>query len=51
MDIQEDPEDERVHFVELHGALAAGTYTVAWRGMGADGHVVRESFSFSVTGQ
>lgn len=28
--------------------LATGTYTVAWRGMGADGHVVRDTFSFMV---
>jgi methionine-rich copper-binding protein CopC len=51
MDIQEDPEDGRVFFVATHGALPAGSYSVAWRGMGADGHVVRETFAFTVTGQ
>ncbi|NNF11802.1 MAG: copper resistance protein CopC, partial [Gemmatimonadetes bacterium] len=28
--------------------LPPGTYTVSWRGMGQDGHVVRDSFQFSV---
>lgn len=49
MDAAQDPEDPTVFFVQLHGALAPGTYTVSWRGMGADGHVVRDTFQFSVT--
>lgn len=48
MDVVQDPDDATSFYVELHGALAAGTYTVSWRGMGQDGHVVRDSFQFSV---
>lgn len=48
MEIVQDEEDPRSFSVELHGTLPAGTHTVAWRGMGADGHVVRESFDFIV---
>lgn len=44
----QDAEDPTSFFVELHGTLPAGTYTVAWRGMGQDGHVVRDTFDFSV---
>lgn len=45
-----DPEDEKVRFVPLPNGLTSGHYTVAWRGMGDDGHVVRGEFAFSVTG-
>lgn len=51
MDIQQDQEDERVFSVATHGALPPGSYSVSWRGMGADGHVVRETFAFTVTNQ
>lgn len=44
----QDPEDATSFFVQLHGTLPAGTYTVSWRGMGQDGHVVRDTFQFSV---
>jgi len=44
----QDPEDATSFFVQLHGTLAPGTYTVSWRGMGQDGHVVRDTFQFSV---
>jgi len=47
-EVTQDPEDDRAFFVELHGALAPGSYSVAWRGMGADGHAVRETFAFAV---
>lgn len=50
-DVAQDPDDDRAYFVALHGTVAPGTYSVAWRGMGADGHVVRETFEFTVTGQ
>lgn len=50
-DVAQDPEDDRVFFVELNHPLERGTYTVSWRGMGDDGHVVRETFGFTVTGQ
>jgi methionine-rich copper-binding protein CopC len=48
MDAAQDTEDPTVFFVQMHGTLSAGTYTVSWRGMGADGHVVRDTFQFSV---
>lgn len=47
-DIVQDAEDGRSFFVELHGTLAPGTYNVSWRGMGADGHVVRDAYEFTV---
>ena len=49
MEITQDSDDPTSFFVQLHGALPPGTYTVAWRGMGQDGHVVRDSFEFTVS--
>lgn len=48
MDVVQDEEDGRSFYIQLHGELAAGTYNVSWRGMGADGHVVRDAFEFTV---
>lgn len=48
-DVTQDAEDEYAFSVALHGALASGEYTVAWRSMGDDGHVVRGDFTFAVT--
>lgn len=50
-EVAQDPEDDRAFFIELHHPLETGTYTVSWRGMGGDGHVVRETFGFTVTDQ
>jgi methionine-rich copper-binding protein CopC len=50
-EVTQDADDETSFFVEIQGTLPAGTYTVSWRGMGDDGHVVRESFQFSVAAQ
>jgi methionine-rich copper-binding protein CopC len=40
---------------EIHVAvprrLGAGTYTVAWRGIGDDGHIVQGEFGFAVAAQ
>jgi methionine-rich copper-binding protein CopC len=47
-DVVQDAEDARVFSVSLRHALAPGEYTVAWRAMGDDGHVVRGEFSFTV---
>ena len=42
-------EDDPTSFsVGFHGVFPSGTYTVSWRGMGADGHVVRDTFQFTV---
>lgn len=46
-----DDEDRKVIHVSVDEALAAGAYTVAWRGIGDDGHVVRGDFAFTVTAQ
>lgn len=48
MDVVQDADDPTSFSVALHGTLPPGTYTVSWRGMGQDGHVVRDSFQFSV---
>lgn len=49
MEVTQDPDDPTSFYAELHGTLPARTYTVAWRGMGQDGHVVRDSFEFTVS--
>lgn len=46
-----DGEDDKLFAVTVASPLAAGSYTVAWRGIGVDGHVVRDDFSFSVAAQ
>ena len=43
-----DPQDAKVYSLALPSGLAPQTYTVAWRGMGDDGHVVRGEFTFTV---
>lgn len=48
MDPVQDSEDPRAFSVALHGTIPAGTYTVSWRGIGADGHVVRDTLQFTV---
>lgn len=47
-EVTKDPEEATSFAVALHGTLPAGSYTVSWRGMGQDGHVVRDSFDFTV---
>lgn len=44
-------DDGRVYHVDVTGKLPAGAYTVSWRGIGDDGHVVRGDFRFSVSAQ
>lgn len=46
-----DPENGAVFFVKPESALSAGRYTVSWRGIGDDGHVVRGDFGFSVSAE
>jgi methionine-rich copper-binding protein CopC len=48
-DPEQDPEDGKHFTVNLDDTLPPGAYTVAWRGMGDDGHVVRGEFGFAVT--
>lgn len=51
MDAVQKGDDPRSFGIVLHGSLAPATYTVSWRGMGQDGHVVRDTFEFTVGGQ
>ena len=51
MDATQDAESPMVFSVALHGTLPPATYTVSWRGMGEDGHVVRDTFQFTVSAQ
>jgi copper resistance protein C len=44
-------DDGRVYHVDVDSKLPAGAYTVSWRGIGDDGHVVRGDFRFSVTAE
>lgn len=46
----QDPEDGTAFSIALADGLVAGNYTVSWRGMGDDGHVVRGEFAFTVAG-
>lgn len=46
-----DAEDAMVMFVKPQAPLTDGSYTVSWRGIGDDGHVVRGDFAFSVTAE
>ncbi len=42
-------EDAKLMEVEVGQMLDESVYTVAWRGIGDDGHVVRNEFGFRVT--
>ena len=43
-----DSDDPSVVFIQLEGALAAGTYTVHWRALAQDNHAVNGDFGFAV---
>lgn len=47
-EVLQSEEDGKVFSVALQDGLDPGSYTVAWRSMGDDGHVVRGDFSFTV---
>ena len=49
-EVTQDAADGGVFSVALHGTLRPAVYTVAWRAMGTDGHVVRGDFTFTVSG-
>jgi methionine-rich copper-binding protein CopC len=48
-DVAED--DARVYHVAVPTKLAAGAYTVSWRGVGSDGHPVSGDFKFAVSAE
>lgn len=50
-ELQSDPNEATTVFVTVDVPLADGRYTVAWRGIGDDGHVVRGDFGFTVAAQ
>ncbi|MEX1258240.1 MAG: copper resistance CopC family protein [Gemmatimonadota bacterium] len=43
-----DPEDATAFSAKVERGLAPGRYSVAWRAMAADGHVVSAEFDFGV---
>lgn len=43
-----DPNDGKIFAAPVDGTLADGAYSVSWRTMAADGHVVRGEFTFTV---
>jgi methionine-rich copper-binding protein CopC len=47
-DPRQDADDETEFSISPSGTLASGGYTVAWRGIGQDGHTVRGDFGFTV---
>lgn len=44
-------DDSKSMSISVGDALAAGAYSVAWRGIGDDGHVVNGDFTFTVAAQ
>ncbi len=49
-EVVQDAADGQGFSVALHGTLRPAVYTVTWRAMGTDGHVVRGDFNFTVSG-
>lgn len=43
-----DPDDAARLVLEVPAAAAAGTYRVEWQAVSADGHLVRDDFSFTL---
>ena len=49
-EVNQDAADGQAFSVALHGTLRSAIYTVSWRAMGTDGHVVKGDFTFTVSG-
>lgn len=47
-ELKADASDGKVFAAPIQGTLQDGSYTVSWRTMAADGHVVRGEFAFTV---
>lgn len=45
--LTQDAENKMAFSLPVAPSLPAGAYTVSWRSIGADGHVVRGEFGFS----
>jgi hypothetical protein len=50
-EVATDPQSAAVYFVKPSTRLAAGRYTVSWRGIGDDGHPATGNFGFTVAAQ
>lgn len=50
-ELEVDEDDGSVFAAPVREVLAPGVYTVSWRTMAADGHVVRGDFDFTVQAQ
>jgi len=48
-EVIQDADDTLAFSVALHGVLSPAIYTVSWRAMGTDGHVVKGEFTFTVS--
>ena len=48
-DVAQDGDDAKIFSIAVEHVLAEGPYTVTWRAIGEDGHVVRGDFTFAVT--
>jgi methionine-rich copper-binding protein CopC len=46
-----DAQDGKIFSVAVDRRLAAGRYTVAWRGIGDDGHPVQGNYAFTVSAE
>jgi len=47
-EVVQDAQDTKVYSVAVARRLAAGRYSVAWRGVGDDGHTVQGNYAFTV---
>jgi methionine-rich copper-binding protein CopC len=46
-----DAQDGKIYAIAVDRRLAAGRYTVAWRGIGDDGHTVQGNYAFTVNAE
>ena len=46
-----DAQDGKIYSIAVARRLAAGRYTVAWRGIGDDGHTVQGNYAFTVSAE
>ncbi len=46
-DAHADAKDGKIVIADVKGVVAPGTYTVAWRAMARDGHVIKGDFRFT----
>ena len=46
--VEPDPDDAKIQVLPTGGPLDPGEYRIVWRAMAADGHIVRDEFTFTV---